>query len=61
MQTDKLELVSPVDHNCANIETLEQLFADHNPLALDLLKKMLIVSPERRITVAEALEHPYFA
>lgn len=30
-----------------------------NPLALDLLSRMLCFSPERRITVQEALAHPY--
>ena len=32
-----------------------------NPLAFDLLSKMLAFSPDRRITVAEAIAHPYFA
>ena len=45
MQTDKLELISHVDCNCSQVETLDQLFADHNPMALDLLKKMLVISP----------------
>ena len=31
-----------------------------NPLAIDLLLKMLRFSPEKRITVKEAIEHPYF-
>lgn len=31
-----------------------------NPLALDLLEKMLTLDPYERITVNEALEHPYF-
>mmetsp|Transcript_42494 Transcript_42494/g.136317 ORF Transcript_42494/g.136317 Transcript_42494/m.136317 type:complete len:374 (+) Transcript_42494:402-1523(+) len=32
-----------------------------NPLAIDLLEKMLVFNPEKRITVEEALEHPYLA
>lgn len=32
-----------------------------NPLALDLLERMLHFSPERRITVEEALAHPYLS
>ncbi|CAN0310850.1 unnamed protein product, partial [Discosporangium mesarthrocarpum] len=28
-------------------------------LALDLLSKMLVFNPAKRITVGEALEHPY--
>jgi p38 MAP kinase len=30
-------------------------------LAIDLLEKMLRFNPEKRITAAEALSHPYFA
>jgi len=30
-----------------------------NPLALDLLEKMLRFNPDDRITVEEALKHPY--
>lgn len=32
-----------------------------NPLALDLLEKLLIFDPTKRITVEEALEHPYLS
>lgn len=31
-----------------------------NPMAIDLLKKMLSFSPENRITIEEAIKHPYF-
>ena len=37
----------------------EDLFKGANPLAIDLLKKMLTYDPDDRITVAKALEHPY--
>ena len=37
----------------------ESLFKECNPLALDLLKKMLDFNPDRRITVEDALDHPY--
>jgi serine/threonine protein kinase len=37
----------------------EELFKGANPLAIDLLKKMLTYDPEDRITVEDALKHPY--
>ncbi|KAK9457453.1 kinase-like domain-containing protein [Dipodascopsis uninucleata] len=36
-----------------------KLFPNANPEALDLLEKMLAFDPAERITVQEALEHPY--
>ena len=38
-----------------------ELFPGANPLALDLLDKMLTLDPFQRITVNEALNHPYLA
>lgn len=32
-----------------------------NPHALDLLLKMLRISPNKRITIEEAINHPYFS
>jgi len=40
---------------------LAHKFPDSNADALDLLSKMLILDPAKRITVAESLEHPYLA
>ncbi|KAH6777541.1 MAP kinase 4 [Perilla frutescens var. hirtella] len=37
------------------------IFPNMSPLALDLLEKMLVFDPEQRITVDEALCHPYFS
>lgn len=39
---------------------LETLFPEADPLAVDLVKKMLVMDPRRRISAAQALEHPYF-
>ncbi|KAG0176668.1 MAP kinase Pmk1 [Apophysomyces sp. BC1021] len=36
-----------------------QLFPKASPPALDLLEKLLTFNPEKRITVQEALKHPY--
>lgn len=37
----------------------KELFPAANPVALDLLSKMLQFNPRHRITAAEALEHPF--
>ncbi|KAL9226292.1 hypothetical protein vseg_002123 [Gypsophila vaccaria] len=37
------------------------LYPDADPMALDLLRKMLIFNPNKRITASEALKHPYMA
>uniref|UniRef100_A0AAY4E6X8 mitogen-activated protein kinase n=1 Tax=Denticeps clupeoides TaxID=299321 RepID=A0AAY4E6X8_9TELE len=37
------------------------VFIGANPLAVDLLEKMLVLDTDKRITAAEALAHSYFA
>ncbi|KAK3536919.1 hypothetical protein QTP86_027063 [Hemibagrus guttatus] len=37
------------------------VFIGANPLAVDLLEKMLVLDTDTRITASEALAHPYFA
>ena len=38
----------------------DEVFKDYeNSQAIDLLKKMLVFDPDNRITVEQALEHPY--
>ncbi|CAI2183533.1 9755_t:CDS:10 [Funneliformis geosporum] len=39
----------------------QQLFPNANPLALDLIERLLTFDPAQRITVEESLEHPYLA
>ncbi|OQS01507.1 mitogen-activated protein kinase [Achlya hypogyna] len=38
---------------------LEDAFPTANPEAVDLLRRMLVFNPDKRISVAEALQHPY--
>merc|ERR1712062_955567 len=40
---------------------LQDLVPEIDPLALDLLEKMLLFDPKSRITAQAALAHPYFA
>ncbi|XP_078439105.1 mitogen-activated protein kinase 4-like [Wolffia australiana] len=40
---------------------LTRLFPNADPLAVDLLQKMLVFDPSKRISVDEALQHPYMA
>ncbi|KAG8387738.1 hypothetical protein BUALT_Bualt02G0052600 [Buddleja alternifolia] len=42
-------------------QNLVKAFPHVNPLAVDLIDKMLTVNPTKRITVEAALEHPYLA
>lgn len=42
-------------------QSLGQVFPHVHPLAIDLVEKMLTFDPTRRITVEEALSHPYLA
>lgn len=37
------------------------MFPDANPLAIDLLEKLVSFNPNKRITVYDAIKHPYFA
>ena len=41
--------------------TIDAIFADQNPAAVDLLKKMLTFDVANRISVVEALNHPYMS
>lgn len=40
--------------------SLAEIFPDGDPLAIDLLGKMLAFNPKDRSTASEALEHPFF-
>lgn len=49
---DSLQITKPT-------QSVKEFIKYENPLALDLIDKMLTVNPEKRITAAEALKHPY--
>jgi serine/threonine protein kinase len=40
---------------------LDILLPKASPVAIDLLKKIMVFNPQKRITVEEALKHPYLA
>uniref|UniRef100_A0A674PBL4 mitogen-activated protein kinase n=1 Tax=Takifugu rubripes TaxID=31033 RepID=A0A674PBL4_TAKRU len=42
-------------------QDMEKIFRGANPLAVDLLKRMLILDCDGRISASEALAHPYFS
>ncbi|NXP74124.1 MK15 kinase, partial [Ramphastos sulfuratus] len=45
---------------CRQRVTFEELLPSSTPLpALDLLKKLLVFNPEKRLTAEQALQHPY--
>ncbi|KAK2546193.1 Mapk15 [Columba livia] len=45
---------------CGQRVTLEEILPSSTPLpALDLLKKLLVFNPDKRLTAEEALQHPY--
>ncbi|KAJ6814056.1 mitogen-activated protein kinase 4-like [Iris pallida] len=37
------------------------LYPRANPLAVDIIQKMLVFDPSKRISVTEALQHPYMS
>lgn len=41
--------------------SFDEVFGAHSPEARDLLKKMLQIDPTKRISIDEALRHPYFS
>ena len=46
---------------CLQRSSFRAIFPDASPLAIDLMEKMLQFNPAKRITVEDALAHPYLA
>ena len=42
-------------------KSIREYFQGIDPEAVDLIRKLLIYHPEKRISVEQVLEHPYFA
>uniref|UniRef100_A0A0C9SAA1 Mitogen-activated protein kinase n=1 Tax=Wollemia nobilis TaxID=56998 RepID=A0A0C9SAA1_9CONI len=42
-------------------QSFVQIFPNMSPAAVDLIERMLVFDPSKRITVEEALSHPYLA
>jgi mitogen-activated protein kinase 1/3 len=42
-------------------KSFKEIFSNANPQAIDMIERMLVLDPEKRLTVDEALVHPYLA
>lgn len=51
--------IKSLPYSCGT--SFSRLYPNANPLAIDLLQKMLVFDPSNRIGVTEALQHPYMA
>lgn len=54
-----LEHIKRVSPDPSKVVPLIQLLPSITPLALDLLSRMLVFNPEKRISLEEAIAHPY--
>ncbi len=48
------------ENRSCNFDLNDALYEKFDELTMDLLKKMLKINPEERITAEQALNHPYF-
>ena len=56
-----MKFIKNLPKNIKNGKNFSKLFPFAAPEAIDLLNKLLMFDPEKRITVTEALKHPYLA
>jgi cyclin-dependent kinase 7 len=54
------ELPNYIEFQCENIGGLDTLFGDQTEEFKDLISKMLVLDPSKRISVDDALSHKYF-
>ena len=43
-----------------DVVTIKKKFINFSPLGIDLLEKMIVLDPNKRISTQDALQHPYF-
>lgn len=55
------KLIKSIQKSKKNGKDFAKIFSTAPQAAIDLLKKFLIFDPNKRITAAEALDHPYLA
>ena len=48
-------------HNTRTPKTLRDLLVGAPPDAIDLLEKLMVFNPDKRLTAEQALRHPYVA
>ena len=54
------ELPNYIEFQCKNSGSLDTLFGDQFGEFIDLISKMLVLDPSKRISVDDALSHKYF-
>ena len=55
------KLIKNLPKHKKNGKDFNKLFSFANPEAIDLLRKLMMFDPEKRISVTQALAHPYLA
>ena len=56
----KIRFFEPLENRKDPNGSFDKIFQSHSEKAKDLLRKMLYIDPSKRITIDDALNHPYF-